>query len=53
MHFHLQEYLGKRVQVLIYEKGIVEGHCFYAVDSKYLEYYNDGLIYVIWKVKLI
>ena len=53
MHFNLEMAFGKRIQIIIFEKKSTEGHCLHAIDGKYIEIEYNGLVFVVWKVKLI
>lgn len=37
IHFHLEEQLGKRIQIFGFDKTAIEGHCLFAVNGLYME----------------
>ena len=53
LHFHLESYLGKRIQILIYGRQNNEGHCLWATSHRYIQVQHEDYIYAIWQVKLI
>ena len=53
LQFHLEDFLGKRIQVIIYYRNSSEGHCLFAIDNHFLQVQYEDYIYLIWKVKLI
>jgi hypothetical protein len=53
LHFHLQDYLGKRTQVLIYMKPAIEGHALYTNTDVHIELQYGSIIYIIWQVNLL
>lgn len=53
LHFHIEDYLGKRTQILIYQKPAMEGHALYTNTNSFIEIQYGSYIYIIWQVSLL
>lgn len=52
LHFHIEDYIGKRTQIFIYQRPALEGHCLYTNSNVFIELEYGNFMYVIWQSNL-